>query len=734
MQIRRPRGLTLALAALSAAALVACGGGGGGSSVAPTPVPTAAPTPTPVATPTPSTALASGACSTALTNCVYTFRSVPAGLQVVIDGTLAGVTPLSTSPPFTSSPHTVAIGTQGYSFSFVQSDTTASRTFVYDQAADTGTVNVTGTQSAGREIAAAGGAPEPRRGVASFAGPSVVPDGLYVRYEAARLKALRPIDRIESDAGVRAAYDVLSPVAAVRGRVLRFASGTDLAAASARLAAEAGVAGVYPLHYRHALAATAQVPNDPYFSGFTVNTLSPSTVYQWDLKTIHADYAWSYTQGRSAKVAILDTGVDLTHPDLKPLIAYQANAANRATSTGGPNTVDTSAGAAQDTNGHGSNVAGIAAANTNDGIGFAGVAYQAKLYAYRIFPNATSTSDQQSADTGDEALAIADAVRQGVDVINLSIGAAAYDSFYGTGFDTAEYNAIEAAISAGVTVVAAAGNEGAATLDYPAGYDGVISVGASALKDNNTAKVTGATEYVASYSNTGPGLSVVAPGGDSANNSDLDFLHWIINDSTTTAALASDQCRVVSLPDVCKSLFNGTSQATPHVTGTVALVQSALREAGKAALTPGQMKLLIEGTADNINDAKQGHGRLDTLRAVESALGVSLTLPAPPSSPAQFVAFAYTNVNTGSNVPQIADTFYTKGVPVSATGAFRIADIDPNATTTTYRIGVWLDANGNGKIDAGDQFGAASATCVATAACQPGTIVVKAVTAGFTLP
>ncbi len=171
------------------------------------------------------------------------------------------------------------------------------------------------------------------------------------------------------------------------------------------------------------------------------------------------------------------------------------------------------------------------------------------------------------------------------------------------------------------------------------------------------------------------------------------------------------------------------------MSGAVALIQSALRERGLAPLSPAQMIALLEGTADNINDPRQGHGRLNVLRAIESALGVSpLTLVAPASSPAQFVAFAYTNSGAANAAPAIADVFYRSGVPVSSTGAFRIADIDPSQTTR-YTVGVWLDANGDGKVDAGDQFGAATVACTASTACHIGTIAVAPITtSSFTLP
>ena len=733
-----------ATACLVALSLAGCGGGGPTAAVfsPPTPAVSGCGTPAAAAGPTARPAFAPTSGPT-LTPSAYTFQSSPGGIAVSIDNTPAGVTPFSTSPPFSNAPQTVQFGTGAGAYTVPIDQTgNGSHTIYYNQVTDTGTSSLTGSQSIARRGVAIAG--ETRRMVRSSAASTVVPTGLYVRYDTARLGAAN-VAQAEADAGAAGGADVLQIGNAVRGRVVHLAAGSDIATVTAALQKNPAVLGVYPLHQRVSLTVTPCVASDPYFTGVNVpKAIACALACQWDLREVHADYAWQYTHGASARIAVIDTGVDVTHVDLIPAVRYQATTVGGAVNTArGAGGNQAGYAAVQDTNGHGTNVAGIAAATTNDATGFAGVGYGTQVYAYRIFPPATGTSDQQSANTGDEALAITDAVRQGVDVINLSIGAPQNDPVAGPGFDQAEHDAVEAAIAAGVTVVAAAGNESATTLDVPAAYDGVLSVGATSLADggangSNVAGGSGAspTEYVPSYSNAGPGLAVVAPGGDPNGAGDTDYLHWIFNDSTTTAALPSDQCSVVTIPgDVCKSLFAGTSQATPHVSGAVALIQSALRERGLAPLAPAQMVALIEGTADNINDPRQGHGRLNVLRAVESALGVApLTLAAPASSPAQFVAFAYTNSGAVNAAPAIADVFYRSGVPVAASGAFRIADIDP-AQTTRYTVGVWLDSNGDAKIDAGDQFGAAAASCTASAACHIGPIAVAPITSpSFALP
>jgi subtilisin family serine protease len=749
MHLRLPRSFAIAAFGIAVLGVAACGGGGGGSSPspivsnAPTSTPTIAPTVSPTAT---SSAVATSACSTVVSNaanCTYSIASNPEGIAVSVNNAKIGVTPTSTAPPFSVVPLTLTFANSTYSVTINQTGG-ATRTIFYNSVSDTGNVQMTGNQSVARTAAAVSRSAQTgpalnARSVARFnQSPAISAAGVYVRYDSSKIR--QTVQQIEANAGARTGVDILSSVAATRGRVVYVQPGTDVRTLASRLLAQPGVT-VYPLHYR--VPVSTPVTLVPLTDAeFGVNE------YQWDLDEIQARYAWSLTtsRGSNAKIAIIDTGVDLTHPDLAAKIKYQATFVDGA---GYVNT--TGANSAQDTNGHGTNVAGIAAAQANDATGFAGVGYNAQIWAYRIFPNATSTSDDQSADTGDEAAAIADAVAQHVDVINLSLGSAQNDPTTGSGFDQSEHDAVEAAIAAGVTVVAAAGNGDSnnvaqPTIDFPGAYDGVISVGASAIADNDagtwnpaSGAFANAPEVVASYSNYGPGLSVVAPGGDtstSANSDASNNLHWIVNDSSSTAAFASDQCKPTTLPQVCGFKFQGTSQATPHVTGTVALVQSALREKGMSTLSPSAMLQLIEGTADNIGSPYQGHGRLNALRALAGALGVqTVNAPAvPASTPAQFVAFAYTNIGNTGTKPVIVDQTYPNGQLVSSTGAFRIADVDPSKTTGAYRIAVWLDANGDGVVDAGDQFGASSVTCTANAACNPGTIAVSTVPSGFTLP
>ena len=170
-----------------------------------------------------------------------------------------------------------------------------------------------------------------------------------------------------------------------------------------------------------------------------------------------------------------------------------------------------------------------------------------------------------------------------------------------------------------MSVVAANGNEfgqgsDGNQSDFPAAYPGVIAVGASAVTDDNVgasySAITG--ETAASYSNSGPTL--LAPGGDSTGQNDNDLLHWIEGYSTTTANFAADQCS--DSGGVCRVLFNGTSQATPQVSGTIALILA--KHGGAGSLTPAAISAILTSTADSLglSATRQGAGRLDAAGAV----------------------------------------------------------------------------------------------------------------------
>jgi subtilisin family serine protease len=432
---------------------------------------------------------------------------------------------------------------------------------------------------------------------------------------------------------------------------------------------------------RMRMTTTALITNDSYFKGVTPANVAPyyessTSPGQWDMHAIGLDHAFGYSQpgtgytptnnalgSSSIKIAIIDTGEDATHPELGGKIVRQrcfiTNLAN----------VQNSSNFAVDEDGHGTDVSGIAAASTNNSLGFASAGGAASIMAYRVFPtpddncaNSNSNDSQCSSDTADIVSAITDAVNNGANVISLSLGGGSCNN--GVDDDSAEQGAITYALQHNVIVVAAAGNGGNASVDAPACDSGVIAVGASALDDGKTTGTTnytttraaGATatapvEYVPSYSQYSPtgntlrsatAWGIVAPGGDpsdaeASNSGTVDDLHWIENiwtstpfggatgDTNFTGNCQPDYNALTGTGD-CRTLIAGTSMSTPHVAGAVALI---LAVNSAAYGTPAAMKALLCSTADNLGDTHQGCGRLNLYVAMATAMGD--TSPPTPS-------------------------------------------------------------------------------------------------------
>ncbi len=192
----------------------------------------------------------------------------------------------------------------------------------------------------------------------------------------------------------------------------------------------------------------------------------------WGVKRVNAYNAWSFTTGKGVNLAVLDTGVDYTHPDIKPV--YK----------GGYNAIDSSKPPLDD-HGHGTHVAGTIAA-VRDGKGVVGVAPEVNLYAIKVLDS--SGSGQYSWIVS----GIEWAVNNKMKVINMSLGSR-YSS-------QAIKSAVEAAYKAGVVIVCAAGNDGGA-VNYPAAYPQSIAVSASDSSDK-----------IASFSSRGSEIDFIAPG------------------------------------------------------------------------------------------------------------------------------------------------------------------------------------------------------------------------------
>ncbi len=200
--------------------------------------------------------------------------------------------------------------------------------------------------------------------------------------------------------------------------------------------------------------------------------LPPETL-PWGVDQIDAELAWGTSTGSGVKVAVVDTGIDLDHPDLRTNIAGNVNIINPS-KTG------------DDDNGHGTHVAGTIAAIDNE-IGVIGVAPTASLYAVKVLDR------RGSGFLSDIIAGLQWCVTNGMQVVNMSLGTSSdIQSFH---------DAVIAVNNAGIIQVAAAGNASGGPVGYPAAYDEVIAVSA-----------TNSTKTIASFSSIGPEVELAAPG------------------------------------------------------------------------------------------------------------------------------------------------------------------------------------------------------------------------------
>ncbi|MGH9151772.1 MAG: S8 family serine peptidase, partial [Acidimicrobiales bacterium] len=294
---------------------------------------------------------------------------------------------------------------------------------------------------------------------------------------------------------------------------------------------------------------------------------------QWGPAKIGAPAAWASASGTGIRVGIIDSGVDVNHADLQGRIA--ANAA--CIGTRGSSSACVSGGG-QDVNGHGTHVAGIVAANKDNGIGIAGVAHGAQLVVARVFQN-------DAADLADVEAGIRWAVDQGARVVNLSLGEnVLLGGLLGGGGSLGP--ALNEAWSRGAIPVVAAGN--AQLLGGSAGYDNVNAVVVGA---------TGPDDEIAGYSvPTGTAKwAIAAPGGNGAEARQIWSTYWRPNGANQYGYL------------------QGTSMATPHVAGALALLLSRG--------VPQQRAVeLVLATADkSVSCGPTCAGRLDVAAATAAA-------------------------------------------------------------------------------------------------------------------
>lgn len=266
---------------------------------------------------------------------------------------------------------------------------------------------------------------------------------------------------------------------------------------------------------------------------YSIENLSsdPFVTYEWGMEKINAQKVWEINSNDKAPtIAIVDTGVNIEHLDLKDNIITGYNVIDGTTDV-------------SDECGHGTHIAGIAAAVTNNNKGIAGVSGDSKILPIKVL------DADGNGYSSDIATGIKWAADQGVKIINLSLGGSSYDNYL--------KEAVEYATKKGCIIVAAAGNKGSVRPTYPAAFEEVIAV---AAVDNN--------DKLCNFSNFGRYIDIAAPGLDIYSTS----------------------------KDGGYEFRSGTSMACAFVSGTVALVWG-----GAPDKTPQEVQDIIKNSAKKVD-------------------------------------------------------------------------------------------------------------------------------------
>ncbi|AFZ69794.1 subtilisin-like serine protease (plasmid) [Deinococcus peraridilitoris DSM 19664] len=419
-----------------------------------------------------------------------------------------------------------------------------------------------------------------------------------------------------------------------------------------QLSALAGVESATP-NTRGQLFRT---PNDTYYP------------YKWDAQMLNLPNAWNITTGASVTVAVVDSGI-VSHPDLNSKLLPGYDFVSNLDNAGDGNGVDndpTDPGV--NTSYHGTHVAGIIGASTNNGAGVSGVSWGARIVPVRV-------GGKLGIDKWDMMYATYWAAGGHLDglpdnpnpakVINLSLG--------GTGAcSSVEQDLFNTLAQAGVVVVAAAGNENvSASTVAPANCDNVITVGA-----------VGPDGKRAPYSNYGARVDVMAPGG----NPQLRLTYG----GTTVPG------NVLSTVKNGYDFMPGTSMAAPQVSGVAALLLG-----NEPGLTPTQVRARLKLTATPLSDAACGviSGCGAGLVNAAAVLGVSGSAPAPqPVAQGRTWVIAFYRTGTTydgarSRVAQVPQ--------VTLRNPFQLTELEAG----TYSVVAWQDLDDDSQVDDGEPVG-----------------------------
>ncbi|MDH3716072.1 MAG: S8 family serine peptidase, partial [Gammaproteobacteria bacterium] len=415
---------------------------------------------------------------------------------------------------------------------------------------------------------------------------------------------------------------VMRNLGITRDRLTGIARATGVASSDKRdtlavveaLRSRADVLSADPNYYRYPLAA----PGDNSYP------------LQWHYPLINLPQAWDIETGQTnpVTVAVIDTGVLASHPDLQGKLTGNGYDFIRSTAISNDGDgIDTNPDDPGDGSGgapssfHGTHVAGTVGARTNDADSpsVAGVTWGGMIMPLRVLGVGGGTSYDimqavaYAAGQANDAPGAAgqDQGAARADVINLSLG--------GGGFSASEEAAyLSARDDRNVIIVAAAGNDGTSTISYPAGYNGVVSTSAITL-----------SKSLAPYSQFGSTIDVAAPGGDLSQDLNGDgYGDGVASTSGSDSGASIDFTYVFE---------NGTSMASPHVAGVAALMRSV-----NPGLTPntfdghlisGALTEDLGGDGPTVRNNSFGYGMIDAAKAVVAAGGVlQPSLAANPAS------------------------------------------------------------------------------------------------------
>ena len=480
--------------------------------------------------------------------------------------------------------------------------------------------------------------------------------------KGASAQEIRRVSQKRADALTRRTGVALAAGRSVgqRAQVL-MARGVDSAALARRLAADPDVAYAVVDHRRR----TLNVPNDPLFSaGPAVNlqTLTGGPVVgQWVLReptdlfrsATPAQAAWARSTGAGVVVAVLDTGVLANHLDLAGQVlagydfvrdtTYSNDGDGRDGDASDPGDWITAAEDAsgpyrncgqQDSSWHGTHVAGIIAASTNNGIGMAGLAHGAKVLPVRVLGKCGGYDSDITAGmlwaAGIDQAGLPGSATP-AKVLNLSLG--------GEGSCTAAYqDAIASVTARGAVVVAAAGNSTGRAVGTPANCPGVIGV----------AGVRHAGSKVG-FSDLGPEISIAAPGGNCVNiEPGQPCLYPIL---TTANSGLRGPANGGSIYTDSFNISVGTSFATPMVAATAALILSV-----RPDLSPDQVKSALQSSARAFPSSGSSNGSDPT----------PVPQCQPPSSQEQLQCYCVTGLCGAGMLDAAAALAAAEALPLAA--------------------------------------------------------------------